>query len=145
MSVEAGQFVDTNVLVYAYDSAAGAKHIQAKTLMGALWDSKAGCLSVQVLQEFYVNVTQKIVHPLDVALAIQIIDDLASWKVYVPTARDVVGAIGIQQQYQLLFWDAMIVWGASRLGCEVLWSEDLNPGQIYEGVLLKNPFLHAPI
>jgi predicted nucleic acid-binding protein len=59
------QFVDTNILVYAYDNSAGKKYSQAKQLIQSLWENRNGCLSIQVLQEFYVNITRKIANPLD--------------------------------------------------------------------------------
>lgn len=58
------QFVDTNVLVYAHDISAGAKHQKARDLLVDLWETEQGCLSIQVLQEFYVTVTRKVAHPL---------------------------------------------------------------------------------
>ena len=54
------QFVDTNVLVYAHDVTAGDKHSRARALVEELWDTREGCLSVQVLQEFFVTTTRKI-------------------------------------------------------------------------------------
>ncbi len=66
MSVETtGRFVDTNVLVYAHDRSAGTKHARARALLEELWDGRDGCLSVQVLQEFFVAVTRKVPRPLD--------------------------------------------------------------------------------
>jgi predicted nucleic acid-binding protein len=140
MNGEPGQFVDTNIVIYAYDVHAGAKHIKARALMNDLWRLQTGRLSIQVLQEFYVNITQKIAQPVDIPTATQIISDLSEWTVYAPIPHDVMDAIRVQQRYRISFWDAMIVWSAARLGCEVLWSEDLNPGQTYEGVRVKNPF-----
>lgn len=134
------QFVDTNILVYAHDQSAGEKHNQAKTLIQELWQAKTGCLSVQVLQEFYVVVTQKVRRPLTAAAAARIIEDLAFWRVYAPNTRDVLGAIELQRRYTLSFWDAMIMWSAAQLGCATLWSEDLNPGQEYGVVRVRNPF-----
>ncbi|MEZ5087504.1 MAG: hypothetical protein R2722_15080, partial [Tessaracoccus sp.] len=58
------QFVDTNVLLYAYDASAGARHTAARDLVSQLGRDRQGVLSVQVLQEFYVNVTRKIARPL---------------------------------------------------------------------------------
>jgi predicted nucleic acid-binding protein len=134
------QFLDTNVLVYAHDKSAGEKHEQAKTLIQELWNSGTGCLSIQVLQEFHVTITQKVAQPLSVESAARIIEDLAFWKVYAPQAKDVLRAIDLQQRYKLSFWDAMIVWSATQLACSIIWSEDLNPGQVYEGAQLLNPF-----
>ncbi len=134
------EFLDTNILVYAHDKSAGDKHQQAKDLVQKLWDSGTGCLSIQVLQEFYVTVTRKVAQPLDVELAVRIVEDLAYWKIYAPDTKDVLGAIDLQQRYMISFWDAMIIWSAAQLRCQIIWSEDLNPGQTYEGVQLLNPF-----
>ena len=70
------QFVDTNILIYAHDVSAGRKHTRAKELMRDLWQSGEGCLSIQVLQEFYVNVTQKVSKPLPTEAAAQMKLDL---------------------------------------------------------------------
>jgi predicted nucleic acid-binding protein len=135
------QFVDTNVLVYAHDVTAGDKHSRARALVEELWETREGCLSVQVLQEFFVTTTRKIPKPLDVPAARRIIDDLAHWHMHAPAAGDVLGAIGIHQRTGASFWDAMILRSAKELGCQLLHSEDLNPGQQYEGVQVRNPFL----
>lgn len=134
------QFVDTNVLVYAHDISAGEKHIQAKVLVQELWESGGGCISVQVLQEFYVTVTRKVAAPMPLEDAERIVRNLSFWRVHSPQAGDVLGAIGLQQRYLLSFWDAMILWSAAQLGCRTLWSEDLNPGQVYESTQILNPF-----
>ena len=133
-------FVDTNILVYAHDVSAGIKHATAKKLIQELWENKTGCLSIQVMQEFYVSVTQKVPNPMDYVHAIGIIRDLKYWKVHEPKIEDVLNAVDIQQRYQISFWDAMILQSALQLECSLLWSEDLNPGQVYESVKLINPF-----
>jgi predicted nucleic acid-binding protein len=132
-------FVDTNVLVYAYDVTAGDKHGRARALLEDLWDTREGCLSVQVLQEFFVTTTRKIPKPLEAPAAAQIIKDLALWHVHAPAARDVLAAIDLHQQTGASFWDAMIIRSAQELGCQTLYSEDLNPGQTYAGVRVSNP------
>jgi predicted nucleic acid-binding protein len=134
------QFIDTNVLIYAHDVSAGQKHSRARELLQALWRSEEGCLSIQVLQEFYVNVTQKVAKPLAPDVAAQIIADLSVWQVYRPGVEDVLDAIRLQSLYQVSFWDAMIITSAIQLGCLTLWSEDLNAGQIYDDVTVSNPF-----
>jgi predicted nucleic acid-binding protein len=134
------QFVDTNILIYAHDRSAGQKHTRARALIQELWASGEGCISIQVLQEFYVNVTQKVTKPLATEVAAQIIADLSAWRVHCPGAHDVLDAIGLQTRYQLSFWDAMIIVSAIRLGCQTLWSEDLNPGQVYDQVAVASPF-----
>jgi len=134
------QFVDTNVLVYAHDVTAGDKHARAKALVTSLWESENGCLSTQVLQEFYVTVTRKVARPLSSEVAAQIIADLAVWRVQVPDVADVLDAIELHRRYGTSFWDALVIQSASRLGCACIWSEDLNPGQAYAGIRVLNPF-----
>jgi predicted nucleic acid-binding protein len=135
------QFVDTNVLVCAHDQTGGEKQTQAKTLIQELWTSGIGCLSVQVLQEFYVTVTQKVRQPLLAGIAANVVEDLSFWRVYAPNAKDVLSAIDLQQRYGLSFWEAMIIHSAGQLQCQVIWSEDLNSGQNYGGVRVVNPFV----
>ena len=135
------QFVDTDILIYAHDRSAGGKHTRAGELIQDLWRSEAGCLSVQVLQEFYVNVTQKVPKPLPPEVAGEIIADLSVWQVHRPAVPDILDAIRLQGRYQLSFWDAMIVASAIQLGCQTIWSEDLNPGQVYDQVAVASPFL----
>lgn len=135
------QFVDTNVLVYAYDLSAANKHQRARDLVSDLWHNENGRLSIQVLQEFYVTVTGKIRSPLPTDRASQIVADLGQWKLHSPRVDDLLNAIDLQIRYKISFWDAMIIASARQLGCQVLWSEDLNDGQDYGGVTVKNPFL----
>jgi predicted nucleic acid-binding protein len=134
------QFVDTNVLIYAHDTSAGPKHERARALIAQLWEDRAGGISIQVLQEFYVNVTRKVARPMPPDAATQIIGDLSTWQVQRPDVNDVLAAIQLQTQQRLSFWDAMILTSARRLGCDIVWSEDLNAGQAYEGVEVRNPF-----
>jgi predicted nucleic acid-binding protein len=133
-------FIDTNILVYAYDRTAGDKRKVAALLVEECWERGNGCLSIQVLQEFYVSVTKKIAVPLDCQTARQFVSDLSNWRVHIPTERDVLQAIDLQQSYQLSFWDAMVLQSAVQLGCKRLLSEDLGHGQIYSGIQVINPF-----
>jgi predicted nucleic acid-binding protein len=134
------QFIDTNILVYAHDVTAGIKHERARALIEELWNSRQGCLSVQVLQEFFVTVTRKIPKPVDVSEAACIIEDLAHWHVHAPVASDVLAAIDVHRQARVSFWDAMILRSAKELGCGTVHSEDLSSGQEYDGVEVRNPF-----
>jgi predicted nucleic acid-binding protein len=134
------EFVDANVLVYAFDTSAGDKKTRAEALLARLWTSQAGCLSVQVLQEFFVIITGKVPRPLSAATAAERIREFSAWLVFSPTAADVLAAIALQQETKLSFWDAMIVTAALESGCETLWSEDLNAGQVIRGVRVRNPF-----
>jgi len=133
-------FFDTNILVYAYDRSADKKHEAAVELMKVCWEHENGRLSIQVLQEFFVTITRKIASPLDVPTARQIVADLSQWRLHAPEADDVLQAIDFQQNYQLSFWDAMVVQSAVHLGCNWLIAEDLGRGQVFDGVQIINPF-----
>ncbi|MBN2549482.1 MAG: PIN domain-containing protein [Anaerolineales bacterium] len=137
---QATHFLDTNILVYAYDRSAGRKHSLAAQLVEECWENENGCLSIQVLQEFFVTVTRKIAAPLDAQTARQIVADLAQWRLHAPEADDLLQAIDLQQNYQLAFWDAQVIQSAACLDCKQLLSEDLNHGQVYGGVQVVNPF-----
>jgi predicted nucleic acid-binding protein len=134
------QFIDTNVLIYAHDRSAGPKHDQARVLLRELWQERSGCLSIQVLQEFYVNVTRKVAQPLTPEAAAEIIAEFEAWPVHRPDVVDILEAIRLGTTQQLSFWDAMILTSARRLGCNTVWSEDLSHGQAYENVTVTNPF-----
>lgn len=134
------EFVDTNVLLYAYDTSAGVRHRRARDLVGRLGRDRDGALSIQVLQEFYVNAVRKIAVPMTPEAARRRLDVLGRWTVHVPVVQDVQRASVRAERYQLSFWDAMIVGSAAQLGCSVLHTEDLNAGQEIDGVTIANPF-----
>lgn len=133
-------FIDTNILVYAYDRSAGDKHRLASQLVERCWQHENGCISIQILQEFFVTVTRKIVAPLDPSTTRQIISDLAQWRMHSPDIGDLLQAIELLQRYSLSFWDGMVLQSAARLKCTRLFSEDLGHGQIYGDVQVINPF-----
>jgi predicted nucleic acid-binding protein len=136
-------FVDTNVLIYAHDIDAGPKHEIAKSVMRELWNNRAGLLSTQVLQEFYVNVTRKIATPLSKVSARAVINSYASWCIE-NTLVDISTAFRIEDESQIRFWDALIIASAAKGGARRLISEDLNSGQSVVGVLIENPFTAIP-
>ncbi|MDR3573278.1 MAG: PIN domain-containing protein [Anaerolineaceae bacterium] len=135
------EFIDSNILIYAHDVSAGAKHTAAKELVQRLWETGSGCLSVQVLQEFYEIITRKVANPIPADMAAEIIRDLRYWHICTPTIDDVLGAIDLQHRYHTSFWDAMVIQTAACMDCRVLWSEDLANDQVYGGVQVKNPFI----
>ena len=135
-----GEFVDTNVLVYAHDSTAGAKREKAADMLLRLSRERVGLVSVQVLLEFYVTVTRKVSRPLPHDEALAIVSDLATWRVFAPGAVDAMEGMRIAERYRISPWDAMIVRAASEMGASVAWSEDLAHGRTYEGVPVRDPF-----
>jgi len=138
------RFVDTNLFVYAHDESAGRKREVARGLIEGLWESHEGCASVQVLQELFVNLTRKVPMPLPTRDVASLVEDLSAWTVHSPGARDVLSAIELHERAGVSFWDAMILTSARSLGCGVVYSEDLNAGQSYDGVRVVNPFEAEP-
>ncbi len=134
-------FVDSNVLIYAHDRDAGVKQQRGAERLRELWENGLGRLSTQVLEEFYVNVTQKIKRPLARSVAREVIRNYGLWVESAITPSTVVRASEISEAWELAFWDSMIVAAAEQDRAEELLSEDLNPGQVIAGVRVVNPFL----
>ncbi len=133
-------FIDTNIIIYAYDVTAGKKHKAAGNIMADLWNSGLGVISTQVLQEFFVNVVQKIPKPIDKKQAKEIVSDFLKWHVVVNTGDSIIEAIDIFLKYRYSFWDSMIIEAAITGGAAVLVSEDLQEGQVISGVTIRNLF-----
>jgi predicted nucleic acid-binding protein len=133
-------FVDTNVLIYAEDRDAKEKHLVARDLILELWDNREGVLSVQVLQEFYINVTRKLKKPLTAGKAREIVEEYLTWTVIDNTGRMLLDAMELQRKAQLSFWDSLVVQAAIDAGCDKLYTEDLNAGQRVGSVTIVNPF-----
>jgi predicted nucleic acid-binding protein len=125
-------FVDSNVLIYAHDRDAGRKHDIAEKLLRELWSEHEGVLSMQVLQEFYVNVTRKIATPLPKATARAIVESYRSWCMQT-TVEEIATAFRVEDEARLGFWDALIVASASKSAAVRVVSEDLNAGQTILG------------
>jgi predicted nucleic acid-binding protein len=132
-------FVDTNVLIYAHDLDAKAKHEIAKSLLSELWSQRAGVLSMQVLQEFYVSVTRKITQPLPRDLARLAVNSYSIWCTET-TPVEIAAAFRIEDESRIGFWDALIVASAAKSGAVRILSEDLNAQQIIAGIRVENPF-----
>ena len=134
-------FVDTNILVYAHDLDAGAKYEQAAALVSDLWESRNGFLSTQVLQEFYVTLTRKVSSPLSKLEARKLLQKYSNWNVVLNDPSMISQASEIEESYNISFWDALIVSAAYSQNVPTILTEDLNHGQIIEGILIKNPFV----
>jgi predicted nucleic acid-binding protein len=132
-------FVDTNILICAHDIDAKSKHEVAKSILADLWSKRRGVLSVQVLQEFYVNVTRKIAVPLSKNAARTVTASYALWCTET-TPAEILSAFRIEDEFRIGFWDALILASAARCGARRILSEDLNAGQTIAGVRIENPF-----
>ena len=133
-------FVDTNVLIYAHDTDARAKHEAAKAVLRELWSERTGVLSIQVLQEFYVNVTRKIRTPLSKNLARRVVNSYSMWCTET-TLAEISTAFRIEDESRIGFRDALIVSSAIKGGAIRILSEDLNAGQRIAGIRIENPFV----
>lgn len=132
-------FVDTNVLVYLYDTTEPVKRARAREIL--LDDELDLVISTQVLNEFLVTVTRKIPTPLTHDAAETAVTALAELEVVSLTRNLVLDAMATGAEHQLSHWDALIVEAASRSGCAQLLTEDLATGATLAGVLVANPFI----
>jgi len=137
----ADSFYDTNILLYGYDlNAKGKRKIALKLMEHAWLNLGSVAVSVQVLQEFYVNFVRKTRSHEDARI---IVEDLSLWPV-VDNSLDLFGlGVRLCEDYQLSLWDGMIVAAARKSGASALLTEDLNHGQDYGGVVAINPFITA--
>ncbi len=133
-------FVDTNIIVYAYDASAGTKHDVAMKIMRELWDSGRGTISMQVLQEFFVTVTSKIAKPLDIKTARDVVRDLTKWNPILVNGDIIINAIDIHSVSRYSFGDSLIIAAAIEAGVGTLYSEDLSDKQRIKNITIKNPF-----
>lgn len=134
-------FVDTNLLVYAYDSSAGKKWRTSLEVLSLLWTHRTGVLSTQVIQDLFVSLTQKVKNPILPETAKEIISDLIRWPLVVNDGGNILRAIDLQIKYHFSFWDSLILEAAITSKSEFLLSEDFQDGQVIESVTIINPFL----
>lgn len=133
------RFIDTNVLLYSISR--DPTETRKREIAIGLLDNEDVALSIQVLQEFYVQATRAtrpdaIAHEIAVGL-------LRTWlrfKVQEMTLPVMMSALEIKAMYEMSYWDAAIVAAARALGCRELLTEDMSHGREVEGVIIKNPF-----
>jgi predicted nucleic acid-binding protein len=133
-------FLDTNIIIYAYDVSAGSKHDTAKQIVQDLWNSGTGLISTQVLQELYVSITRKIPVPLDIKSARGLISDFLKWDIVINDGTMILSAIDIQARHKYSFWDSLIIASAIKANADILLSEDLTDGKTISGLKIHNPF-----
>lgn len=133
-------FFDTNVLVYLFDADSPDKRKQARALFQRHTEAGDILLSTQVLQEFYVTVTRKLARPLDAAVASDAVSSFAKLPIVQIDSELIVSAIHRSRNNQLSFWDALIVQAAIEGHASTLYSEDLQDGQMLDGLRVVDPF-----
>jgi predicted nucleic acid-binding protein len=132
------RFLDTNVLVYADDLDAGTKREKARGILDEALASGEGVVSTQVLQEFFVISTGKL--GVEPALARRKVELLAEMDLVRVDLDLILAAIDLSRLHSFSFWDALIVRAAAAAGCGLLLSEDLQHGQVVDGVRIEDPF-----
>ena len=133
-------FFDTNVLLYAFDEDEPEKQSVSRELIDEHLTRGDGILSVQVLREFY-SMSRRETRPLSVEEAVEAVNYFATFTSGPEDTETVLGAIRRSREYMLSFWDALIVESALKGGADRLLTEDLQHGQVIEGLRIENPFL----
>jgi predicted nucleic acid-binding protein len=133
-------FLDTNVLVYAYDRRDPVKQARAQALLTEGIQEETLVLSVQVLGEFFNVVTRHIPRPLTIGEARSVIEAVGMLPVQEIDCAMVSRAIETHETYRVGYWDALIISAAERSGCTAILTEDLSDGQAYHDIVVRNPF-----
>jgi predicted nucleic acid-binding protein len=134
----ATSFIDSNILLYAGSNAA-ADQGKRQVARGLLTRADIG-FSAQVLQEFYAVAVTKQRLQMTHDEAVAVLQSLAAFPVWNISRDLVLAAIDAKQRFGISYWDAAIVTAAKQMGCQTVFSEDLNDGQDYDGVTVVNPF-----
>ncbi len=139
MSVER-TFVDTNVFAYVFDDSERNKQATAGKRLEQEQREREIVVSTQVLQELYVALTRGKSPIASPEIAERAVHEVSKYTVAQVDTTAVFAAIAASRQSHISFWDALIIRAAADSGCSVLLSEDLNDGQVIEGVRVENPF-----
>jgi predicted nucleic acid-binding protein len=134
-------FLDTSVLVYADDAAAGTRQRIAQEVLEDALKRGVATLSTQVLQEYFAIATRKL--KLDAAAARHRVELLSVFDIVRIDVPTVLNAIDLHRLHAIAFWDALIVQSAAVGGCAKVLTEDLQHGRAYAGVKVENPFRNA--
>ncbi|NNM66569.1 MAG: PIN domain-containing protein [Spirochaetales bacterium] len=136
-------FVDTNLFVYSIDQRDLGKRDRARNILKRLVEVHQPVISTQVIKEFYVVASTKL--KADTFIIKNIVHNFRNLEVVNNDLELIEEAIDIGTISRLPFWDSLIIAAAEKANCEFVFSEDMNPGQTYRGVLLVNPFMKEDI
>jgi len=137
-------FVDTNVLLYSEDGANANKQRLARDWLRVLWQRRCGRVSTQVMHEFYVNATRKLRPAMPAGDARAEVRRYQRWQPWVVDHATVETAWAVESRFGLSYWDALMVAAALQQGCKCLLTEDLQHGQLIDGLRIFNPFTVGP-
>jgi len=134
-------FIDTNILLYAYDHDSGDKQSIAQEVFKKCWQDLNGIISIQVLCEFFVRATRDHHSFMSIKEARSIVYNLSqSFEIVDPDSLIVLKAIDIKEKYKLSFWDSLIWATANKAQADIIYSEDFQHKQVIDGIQLINPF-----
>ncbi|MFG6430586.1 PIN domain-containing protein [Roseateles sp. LYH14W] len=137
-------FVDTNVLLYAFDDRDLAKQQRAREWLERCWLRRCGRVSTQVLNEFYANARKRFATAISAGDARAEVRRYQLWRPWQIDQPTVETAWAAESRYQLSYWDALMVAAAQHQGCELLLTEDLQHDQRIDKLRIVNPFLAGP-
>ncbi|MDE2369186.1 MAG: PIN domain-containing protein [Burkholderiales bacterium] len=137
-------FVDTNVILYAFDDGAQAKQVRAQAWLTACWQRRCGRISSQVLHEFYANARKRFSSAISAGDARSEVRRYQLWKPWHVDQATVETAWAVESRYRLNYWDALMVAAAQHMGCEWLLTEELQHDQQFEKLRVVNPFITGP-
>lgn len=137
-------FVDTNVLLYAFDDQVPVKRDQARRWLEACWQRRCGRVSTQVLNEFYANARRKFATAISAGDARAEVRRYQVWHPWQIDHATVETAWAVESRYGLSYWDALMVGAAQQMGCALFLTENLQHGQRIDKLTILNPFVVGP-
>lgn len=132
-------FIDTNILIYTIDNHYPKKKRISRELIAELFESNFGIISTQVMQEFYYTAVNKL--KSDPKIIKELLKSFEDLEIVQISTAIIYSAIDCSTANNISFWDALIISAAESANCNQLFSEDLNNGQIINGVEIVNPFI----
>ncbi|MDE2398455.1 MAG: PIN domain-containing protein [Burkholderiales bacterium] len=137
-------FVDTNVLLYAFDPREPVKRERSQAWLAECWQRRCGRVSSQVMHEFYANARKRFASAIAAGDARSEVRRYQQWKPWLVDQATVETAWAVESRYRLGYWDALMIAAAQHMGCRWLLTEDLQHEQRIEQLTIVNPFLVGP-
>jgi predicted nucleic acid-binding protein len=137
-------FVDTNVLLYAFDERDPIKRDRSQSWLTACWRGHFGRISTQVLNEFYANARRRFANAISAGDARSEVRRYQLWKPWQIDQATIETAWAVESRFGLDYWDSLMVAAAQHQGCAILLTEDLQHEQLIDSVRIVNPFTVGP-
>jgi predicted nucleic acid-binding protein len=137
-------FVDTNVLLYAFDDAYPDKRDRSRAWLGVCWAQRCGRVSTQVMNEFYANARKRFRNAISAGDARAEVRRYQEWQPWQIDQATIETAWAVESRYGLNYWDALMVSAAQHMGCTWLLTEDLQHDQRIDQIRIVNPFIVGP-